>query len=1152
MGFVHLHNHTHYSTLDGAVTVDNLISRAIEFGMDAIAITDHGNMCGAIDFYTTAKKKGIKPILGQEFYVAPDNLKNRNYPKGQHTNYHLVLLAENNTGYNNLMKLSSIAYLDGFYYKPRIDFDTLKDHAEGLIASTACLGGEIPHLILNNRMHDAAHVTAQYKELFGPDRFFLELQDHGMPEQKIVNQGLLKLSDEFNLPIIATNDIHYLNRDDAYAHEILLCVQTGKTMSNDQRMKFISDQFYLKSAQEMEKIFADFPDAIFNTSKIAEMCNVELNLGHPVLPEFTVPEGHTLDSYFTEITYKGAAKRFGEPLPSEVKERIEYELSVVQKMGFSGYFLIVWDFIEYAKSQGIPVGPGRGSAAGSIIAYCLGITELNPLNYNLIFERFLNPDRNEMPDIDIDFCGERRDDVIDYVRKKYGDDHVSQIMAFNTMASKAALKDVARALELPFTEANLLTKFVVEKTIQESIEKSPELKEFQNSNEKNKIILQNASKLEGLIRSFGRHACGIVISKDLITDYVPLYKDTKDGGICSQFEKGDCEKAGLVKIDFLGLKNLTIISKTLKLIKQNRGIDLDISSIDLSDADTFKLLQDADTNGIFQLESQGMQNLLRKIHPTVFDDIIAVGALYRPGPLNSGMADQYVKRKRNPKLVQYPHKSLEPVLKDTLGVIVYQEQVMLISRIMGGFSMSEADKLRKAMGKKLNDVIQSMRDKFLKGAKENKIDQKIAEDLYDAMAKFGEYGFNKSHAAAYGLVTYQTAYLKTHFRTEYLTALLSASSGEQKDIILYINDAKAKNIEVLPPSINTSSFDFTIEGEKIRFGFRAIKGIGDKAIENIVSVRESRGEFQSLKDFLEYIDLSVVNKGVLESLIKSGSLDVLHSNRAQMMTGIDILIDTARQLQNDRKTGQGNLFGVDSPSVQDQAIDLPAVNDWPDHTKLAFEKEIVGLYVSGHPLAKYEKEIRQYSSCSISNLHEKSSENENVKAVLVGIIEETEIRRSKKDREFAKGILEDMDGAIPVLMFPKNRKKNFDPEEKESFMNRDLVLVSGSVEFEDGKPTTFFINEIIPLKEARKKSISTLHINIDPIGMDDSLIENLKSVLESNKGEVPVYFHVLDHDKEKIIKAHQCFCINPTDTLIENLSAIVGNDSFRYTFRMSC
>jgi len=1143
MDFVHLHTHTDYSMLDGAITLDRLLGKVTDMGMPAVAVTDHGNMFCAIEFYKKANSAGVKPIIGEEFYVAPDSRLSREGGKGRggNTAYHLVVLAKNNTGYQNLMKLSSIGYTEGFYYKPRIDFEVLEKYSEGLIVSSACIGGQIPSLIINNKYDQARELAGKYKDLFGKENFYLELQYHGIKEQKTANEGLIKLASELDLDLIATNDAHYLNREDAYSHEVLLCAQTGKTMSDENRMRFSSDEFYFKSLDEMRAIFADYPDALFNTCKIADMIDVKLDLGNPVLPEFEVPEGYNLNTYLRHLVEVGAHKLYGEVLSDEVRERIDYELSVIENMDFPGYFLIVWDFIHYAKKVGIPTGPGRGSAAGSIVSYCLEITLLDPLKYNLLFERFLNPDRIEMPDMDLDFCGDRREEVIDYVKEKYGYDKVSQIITFNKMKAKAVVKDVARALDVPYSEANEISKMIEEDTLKKSFETSPELKKMASSNE-GKELIDISLKLEGLTRSAGKHAAGVVISRGPLTDYVPLYKD-KDGSISSQYEKTTLEEAGLVKMDFLGLKNLTIIDSCLKLIEKHQGLKIDINNIPLDDEPTYKLLQRADTKGVFQLESSGMQNILRRLGPTEFEDIIAIVALYRPGPLGSGMTEDFIQRKKDPALVQYPHECLEPVLKDTLGVIVYQEQVMLISQIFAGFTLPEADKLRKAMGKKKMDIIDALEEKFISGAREKKMDVKLAHELYDSIKKFGEYGFNKSHSAAYALVTYQTAYLKAHYMTEYMTALISAQPDRQDDVIQYINDSREKGIKVLPPSVNSSYYDFTIEDGKIRFGFGAIKGMGEKAIENIVDVRESIGSYSTLREFLEKIDLSVTNKGVVESLIKSGSLDELHPNRAQLLNSLDLLIDLAKQYQKDIETGQGDLFCMgEEGQTHDVKDDLPGSEEWKDSVKLGYEKDVLGLFLTGHPLSKFEKEIASFPSYTISELTEDYCGKD---VSIVGVISDMSIRRAKSGKLYGLGKFEDLGGSIEVLVFSRTIDKN-----KDILESSEPVVITGKIEYEGDRAQKIIMNSVRLLKEVRREAVSGVHVKFDSLGVDDVVINSLKNVVENHKGECPLFFHVKKDNESSVIRAHSTFNISPSEDFVQDISSVLGHDSVRYSFSL--
>ena len=1141
MKFIHLHNHSHYSILDGAMNIDRMIEKAIELDMPGIALTDHGNMFGAIEFYQKCKRAGIKPIIGQEFYVAPGSRFKKEFVKdsGEEKSYHLILLAKNLQGYKNLMKLSSIGFLDGFYYKPRIDMETLMEFSEGLICSSACIAGEIQVNILKGKNKEAREIAERFKNMFPKDHFYLEMQDHGLQQQKIVNAELIKISEELHIPLIATNDAHYASKDDAYSHEVLLCIQTGKTMQDEKRMKFGSDEFYLKSEEEMLEVFPDYPDAIYNTYKIYEMIDVELELDNPVLPNFEVPDGFNLETYLRHLVLQGAKRNYGEDYGTEVQERIDYELKVIINMGFPGYFLIVWDFINHAREMKIPVGPGRGSAAGSIVSYCLDITALDPLKYNLLFERFLNPDRNEMPDMDLDFCANRREEVIDYVRDKYGHDKVSQIITFNTMAAKGVLKDVARALDIPYSKANEVSKAIEQSSLKEELEKS---KDFQAvyEEEGGKEWVDIALRLEGLARSAGKHAAGVVISPEPLTEYVPLYKDTKEGGITSQYEKNTLEAAGLVKMDFLGLQNLTIIDMCIKLIKKNRDEEIDIDHLPLDDEPTYKLLQDADTKGVFQLESSGMQGILRRLKPTVFEDIIAIVALYRPGPLGSGMTEDFVQRKQDPSLVAYPHEKLEPVLNDTLGVIVYQEQVMLISQVMGGFTLPEADKLRKAMGKKKMDIIDALEEKFLAGAKEGGFDVALAQDLYNSIKKFGEYGFNKSHSAAYALVTYQTAYLKAHYPVEYMTSLLSAQPDKTENVVLYVNDCKDMGIKILPPSINHSDFNFSIEGDVIRYGLGAIKGIGGKAIDSIVAEREKDGAYTSVKDYLERVDMAAVNKGALEALIKSGAFESVETNRASLFISVEMMVESAKRLQQDKKTGQGNLFGGGESSEADHIFQLHNVPDWKDSDKLSSEKEVVGLYLSGHPLEMYAGEIKSISSVSLSSLKDKDNDKD---LSIVGIIGNLEIRVSQKSgKKFGIGLFEDLAGAVEILFFPRTLAKF-----EEIIASSEPVLVTGKVEVEGDRAKKILANDIKPLRDVRRGVVSALHIQIDPVSVDETIMGDVRSILEKYKGGCPVFFHINEKNDSTIVRAHTSFNVTPAEQLVFDLAKHLGESAIKYS-----
>lgn len=1143
MDFVHLHNHSDYSVLDGAITIDKLIERTKELGMKAVALTDHGNMFGAVEFYQKANRAGVKPIVGEEFYMSPgkrtdhseqNSVKDSNGEKA----YHLVLLAENEQGYKNMMKLSSIGYTEGFYYKPRIDMEVLEKYSAGLICSSACLAGEIPRCIMRGRPKEAREIAGRFNEIFGRDRFYLELQDHGIPEQKTVNDELIKISSELNIPLIVTNDAHYVKKEDAYSHEILLCVQTGKTVKDENRMRFATNEFYLKSPEEMTALFKDYPQAAANTVKIAEMVDLTIDLGHPALPQFDVPEGYDLNSYLLHLATQGANRIYGTPLPDAVQKRLSYEYEVISNMGFAGYFLIIWDFIKEARRMNIPVGPGRGSGAGSIISYCLGITSLDPLKYDLLFERFLNPERNELPDMDLDFCSVRRKEVIDYVKRKYGEDKVSQIITFNKMMAKGVVKDVARVLDIPFDRANEISKMIPNNSsLRQALEMSPELKKFYKSGPEAKQLIDISFRLEGLTRSAGKHAAGVVISKGELTDYVPLYVDTKEGGVTSQYEKNSLEQAGLVKMDFLGLENLTVIDYCITLIKQTTGEEINFDNMTLDDPGVFALLQKGDTIGVFQLESGGMQNLLRRLCPNVIDDIIAVVALYRPGPLKSGMADDFVIRKNDPKKVRYPFPQLEPVLKDTLGVIIYQEQVMLISRVIGGFTMPEADKLRKAMGKKKPDIIAALKEKFVKGAAAQGLDVKKAGALYDQMEKFGEYGFNKSHSAAYAIVTYQTAYLKAHYYIYYMAALLS---NDPDSSTKFIADCKAHGVGVLPPSINLSSYAFTVEGNKIRFGFSAVKGLGEKVIEGIIASRKKGGRFTSLKDFFERVDMASINKGVVEALVKAGAFDELNSNRAMILASTDFLLETGRRLQADNATGQFDLFGGDDGGSQ-RDIELLQAEVWSESERLEHEKEALGLYLSGHPLARYEKEISSFSSTSIADLYEIEGDAKPASASIAGIVQNWAVKQSKKGKMYGVGKLEDLGGAIDIIVFEKTLESYGD-----ILASGKPVLVEGKLEFEEDIPSKLLVNSAAMLAGMRRKAISAIHIKIDTSdGADDNLIGGIKSVLESYRGDCPVYVHAGAGSEEQVIKVNKAFNVVPSEALVSELCKLVGDDSVR-------
>jgi len=969
--FVHLHVHSEYSLLDGASRIKDLVQKTVELEMPSIALTDHGVMYGVIDFYKLAKNAGIHPVIGCEVYVAP----RRRFDKEAHIDdspYHLVLLAENEVGYKNLLKIVSNAYLDGFYYKPRADKELLAKHSEGLIGLSACLAGEIPKLILDKDYEKARQAAMEYREIFGKDNFFLEMMDHHMPEQQVVNEALRKLSSETGIPLVVTNDSHYIHRQDAQIHDILLCIQTGKTLQDENRLRFDGQEYYLKSASEMASLFPNDLAALRRTREIAERCQVEFDFSQMHLPQYQVPEGYDLDSYLRKLCEEGVVQRFSGNVPQEVRERLEHELRVIQQMGFSGYFLIVQDFVNWARRKGILVGPGRGSAAGSLVAYVLGITNINPLKYGLLFERFLNPDRITMPDIDIDFCYERREEVIDYVVSKYGKDHVAQIITFGTMMARAAIRDVGRVLNLPLSEVDKIAKLVPEElgvTLDKALQ-TPELKQLYDSDPEVKQLIDLARAIEGMPRHASTHAAGIVIAGEPLVNFLPLQRN--GDAVITQFPKETVEEIGLLKMDFLGLRTLTVIGDTLKIIESERKIKLDPDEFPLDDAKTYELLGSGETTGVFQLESTGMRHLLRNMKPQRFEDLIALVALYRPGPLGSGMVDDFISRKNGQTKVEYPYPTLEPILKETYGVILYQEQVMQISCELAGFSMAEADNMRRAMGKKKPEVLASMRNSFIEGAQKNNVNPRVAGEIFDLMEHFAGYGFNKSHSAAYALIAYQTAYLKAHYPVEFMAATLTSFRNNSDKVSYYIQECRRLKIDILPPDVNESLENFTVVGNSIRFGLAAVKNVGEGAVQAIIEARNQGGVFLSLDDFCQRVDLHQVNKRVIESLILCGAFDSLRVHRSQLMAIVDECIENAQAARRERDqqlTGQISLLDMlDEPVKEHNRITLPQIPEYPKRVLLAREKEVLGFYVSGHPLEGYERILSRKTSTGIGEL----------------------------------------------------------------------------------------------------------------------------------------------------------------------------------------
>jgi len=1123
--FTHLHVHSEYSVSDSISKIDAILARAKEYKMKSVALTDHGNLFGAAEFILKAANYKVKPIIGCEIYLTNDITK-KSKLEDESKYYHLVLYAKNSEGYKNLVKLVSRSYTSGFYYKPRIDYKMLEENSTSLIASSGCLAGELSKLILNNKIKEAKERAKYYRDIFGIDGFFLEIMDHGMKEQKLVNEAMIEISKANDIPLIATNDVHYINSDDFEAHDVLLCIGSGKKLKDEKRKRYPSNQFYFKSYEEMKAVFKDISlEALHNTEKVANMCNF-----YPELGKFRIPKFETDTSYYEhlkDICYRSLPYKYkSEEEQKLAKERLEYELSVINKMGFESYFLIVQDFINYAKNSGISVGPGRGSAAGSIVAYLAGITKIDPLKYGLLFERFLNPQRLTMPDIDNDFSDLDRDKVIDYIKNKYGEDKVANIVTFGRLKARAAIRDVGRVLDIPLKDVDFIAKKIIRNESLKKAFEDIEIKAIIESDDYKKLA-EYALKLEGIVKNISTHAAGIVIGDEPLENIVPLYKDTNSGVVMTQFEGKFLEEFGLLKMDILGLKNLRIIGDTIRLIKENKGIEINIDSIDLNDDNVYKLFREGRTIGIFQCESEGIRELMKKIEPSCFNDIIALIALYRPGPINSGMAEEFIKRKHDPTSIKYPHPSLEPILKDTYGVIVYQEQVMLISQVIAGFSLSEADNLRKAMGKKNPEVMAKMREKFIEGAVKNNYRKDFAEELFSQMEKFAEYGFNKSHSAAYSFITYQTAYLKSYYPLEYLTSVINSEIGSKiEDIVKYIKEAKSMGIEVLPPDINKSYEEFRPEGNNIRFGLSAIKNVGKANVKDIIEEREKNGPFSSFEDF---IIRTKPNKKIIESLTLSGALDTIIVNRATIISNIEKILSFSSSVSKNSDTF--SLFGKAS-------LDLKKVPEYKENELLKHEKESTGIYITGHPLAKYEEKIYAYSTKTTLELKEiKALLDEEEVGVeppefveIAGMIEEIEYKKTKKDQKMAVGVFEDLESDIKFIVFPNKL------EEIKEKLQKGIFLIKGKPDF-DGEPQ-IIVDDILPLDTLPdRKKTKVINIKLYEEKIDFDSVEILKTFLKRHPGNNPVVFHLYDlRLKRKVnIRVSEEYFIPADNQVIENI-----------------
>ncbi len=1147
--FVHLHLHTDYSLLDGACGIEDLVSLAIERKMPAVAVTDHGNLFGAVKFYYQAKKAGLKPIVGCEVYVAQGTRHSRTE---QDRYNHLVLLSENAQGYRNLTRLVSSGFLEGFYRKPRIDKELLAKHSKGLIALSACLRGEIAETLEKGDYEGAKRTAYTYSDLFGRGNFFLEVQDQGLPQEHRINPLIWRLSEETGIPAVATNDAHYLRREDSKSQDVMLCIQTGKVFSDPSRLKFATTEFYLKDYEEMARMFGDIPEVLDRTLDIAERCQFELEPVAEPFPHFEVPEGFTLDSYFEHVTRQGFAKRreklealqrqgrLAHPL-GEYEERLVLEIRMIQQMKFSGYFLIVWDFIEFARRRGIPVGPGRGSAAGSVVSWALGITDLDPLRYGLIFERFLNPERVSLPDIDIDFCMNRRGEVIDYVTQKYGRENVAQIITFGTLGAKQAIKDVGRVLDVPYGEMDRLAKLVpnvLNITIEDALAQSPLLTQAVERDERLHEVVETATRLEGFVRNASVHAAGVVISPQPLLSLVPLYRTNKDE-IVTQYDMKDLEKLGLLKMDFLGLATLTVVNDALELIRAGRGVKLDLEEIPLDDPKTFELFARAQTSGVFQFESGGMRDVLRRARPSRLEDLIALNALFRPGPMQA--IDEFIARKHGLSPVTYDFPELEPILTETYGIVVYQEQVMQIAHRLAGFTLGEADLLRRAMGKKDKAQMAAQKEKFIRGAVARSFSRDKVTRMYEVMEPFAGYAFNKSHSAAYAYLAYVTAYLKMHYTVEFMAALLTSEAGlgNTDKVVRYINECREMGVTVLPPDVNVSNLNFTPLGSEIRFGLRAVKNVGENSVRAILDARAAVGRFISLYQFCEKVDLRQLNKRVLESLIKAGAMDSIHSNRAALNTALDRALDAGARLQRDREAGQHGLFGAQPLPVQAEEK-LPDAAEWPEAERLAGEKETLGFYLSGHPLAIYLEKLREICSADSATLEGRAQGEE---VTLGGLVVQVRTMRSRRGEPWAQARLEDLRGYVDLLVFPEAYRRL-----AERLQTDAAVFVRGRVNPEEGGPPKLAVTDLVPLDSVTpprlpENLIIRVRLGRATAQNGGGVAERLAELFQRKPGSARVRLELVQENGFRLTLEAEA-TVRPDREFLETVEQICGKGSY--------
>ncbi len=1156
MAFTHLHVHTEYSLLDGSNKIKEYVKRVKELGMDSAAITDHGVMYGVIDFYRAAREAGIKPILGCEVYVAPNSRFDKELTGGEDRYYHLVLLAENNTGYANLMKIVSRGFTEGYYYKPRVDMEVLQTYHEGIIALSACLAGEVQRYIIKGLHEEAKKAALKYEACFGKGNFFLEMQDHGIPEQKLVNTELLKLSKETGIELVVTNDVHYTYKEDVDSHDILLCLQTGKKLADEDRMRYVGGQYYVKSEEEMKALFPYAWEAVENTQRIADRCHVEIEFGVTKLPKFEVPEGYDSWTYLNKLCSDGLAERYGDehaPAGSTgqtLRERLDYELNVIRTMGYVDYFLIVWDFINYAKEHGIPVGPGRGSAAGSIVAYCLKITNIDPIRYQLLFERFLNPERVSMPDIDVDFCFERRQEVIDYVGRKYGADKVVQIVTFGTMAARGVIRDVGRVMDMPYAFVDSIAKMIPNElniTIDKALDMNPEFKSLYNSDDRVHHLIDMCKRLEGLPRNTSMHAAGVVICQKSADEFVPLSRGS-DGSIVTQFTMTTLEELGLLKMDFLGLRTLTVIQNAVNMIEKDTGVHIDVDHIDYDDKKVLESLGTGKTDGVFQLESTGMKNFMKELRPQSLEDVIAGISLYRPGPMD--FIPKYIRGKNNPDSITYACPQLEPILAPTYGCIVYQEQVMQIVRDLGGYTLGRSDLVRRAMSKKKQAVMEKERANFVYGNEEEGvpgcvsrgIDEKTASGIYDTMMDFAKYAFNKSHAACYAVVAYQTAYLKYYYPVEFMAALMTSVIDNPKKVAEYILVCRNMGIEILPPDINEGESGFSVSGSSIRYALTAIKSVGRPVIAAVVEEREERGPFLNLQDFVNRITDKDVNKRAVESFIKAGALDGLGGTRKQFMSVFSQVMDRTQKDRKNNMAGQLSLFDiVEEEEKEGLALKLPDVGEYPKEMKLAFEKEVLGIYVSGHPLEEYEAAWRKKISNTTADFaYDEETQGVRVKdgakAVIGGLIAGKTIKYTKDNKIMAFLTIEDLVGTVEVIVFPKTY------EQSASFLTEDAkVFVQGRVSVEEDKDGKLICEKIVPFTELKKK----VWIKFPDMEAYKAAEAGLMDMLRESEGKDGIVIYIENPKAKKELPPNQN--VEADESLVNRLQERFGRENVTVT-----